>query len=144
MSVFALVSAVIEESGSAGVVGRGIRGVAPARPLAFDEIGRRAIGIDGGEDRFTVALVAGRVYTIELEPVPRGVRSMVSLYGPAGDLVGCHSGWARVRLVQSAQASGLHAVVAEVGPGAEALVVRVQPWTSEEVARAIEDPLYVL
>lgn len=144
MSVFALVSAVIEESGSAGAVGRGVRGVAPARHLAPDEIGRRAIGADGGEDRFTVALTAGRVYTIELEPVPRGVRSVVSLYGPAGDLLGCHGGWSEVRLVQSAPASGLYAVVAEVGSGAEALVVRVLPWTSEEVTRAIEDPLYVL
>ena len=49
-----------------------------------------------------------------------------------------------MRLVLAAPATGIYAVAAEVSAGGDAFVLRVQSWTRDQVARAIEDPLYVL
>jgi hypothetical protein len=98
----------------------------------------------GAERHLAVSLDAGRVYTVSLHTAPRGVRAFLSLYGPAGDLIGCEEGWGRVRLAQTAPATGRYTVAAEIGGGGAAFILRVRSLTSDELARAADDPLYVL
>lgn len=147
MSIFAMMSAVVEGVGPEGTTdGGGVRGPwggTPARRIEVGVVERRSVEPDGGENRFGVTLEGGRVYTVEFQAVPRGAPSDVSLYGPSGDLIACAGGWGRVRLVHTAPADGYYAVAATVGPGVDAFVLRVLPWTADEVARATEDPLYV-
>ncbi len=119
-------------------------GRSPARRIALGTVERCAVDGEQVERRFAVTLEGGRVYTVDLQAVPRGTRTLVSLFGPDGELIGCDGDWSRVRLVQSAPTSGAYAVSVEVGPGGEGFVLRVLSWSVDEVARAIEDPLYVL
>lgn len=116
----------------------------PARRIALGSIERSVARAGGGESRFEVAMTAGQVYTIEVRPVPRDTHALVTLYGPAGELVGCEGRWGRVRLVHTAPASGVSLVTAAIGAGGEAFVLQVTSWTREEVTRAVEDPLYVM
>ena len=98
----------------------------------------------GGESRFDVPMTAGQVYTVHVSPVPRDAHALVALYGPAGELARCEGAWGRVRLVHAAPSTGTWMVSVTVGPNAGAFVVQVVARTREEVARAIEDPLYVM
>ncbi len=116
----------------------------PARRIALGSVERSVARAGGGESRFEVAMTAGRVYTIEVRPVPRDTHALVTLYGPAGELAGCEGRWGRVRLVHGAPATGLCLITVAVGGGGEAFVVQVTSWTREEVTRAVEDPLYVM
>lgn len=149
MSVFATVSALLDRAGATrsapGDEARAIGGRSPVVPcIAIGGLERFPVGAGGGERRFAVALAGGQVYTLDLQTVPRGVRALVSLYAPAGELIGSEEGWGRVRLFQAAPATGVYAVAVEVAAGGDAFVLRVQPWTRDQVARASEDPLYVL
>ena len=155
MSVFSMLSGLVDhERGAAGramgqtsAAGGGARGPwggDPARRIVLGTVERCPARPSGGENRFDVALNGRRVYTVSVQTVPRGVHALVSLYGPMGELIGCEAGWGRVRLVHTAPATGLYAVSAEVGPGGEAFLLRVLSWTPDEIARAVEDPLYVL
>ena len=154
MSVFSMLSGVVEDARPAGrsigasiAAGGGVRGPwggYPARRIVLGKVERSATRPDGGESRFSVALTGGRIYTVSVQPAPRGAHALVSLYGGTGELIGCEGGWGRVRLTQTAPATGPYIMTVEVGPGGEAFVVRISSWSSDEVARALEDPLYVL
>lgn len=152
MSILSMLSGRIEDARAAAgravgdpiAPGGGVRGPwggDPARRIVPGAV-ERCPGV--GEGRFSVALTGGRVYTVSVQSVPRGVHALISLYGPTGELIGCEAGWGRVRLVQAAPASGLYMIAAEIGSAGEAFVLRVLSWTPDEVARAVEDPLYVL
>lgn len=147
MSVLAMVSAALDGKGA--VDGAATRGEGAWRciekpRIALGAIERRSVEADGGDSRFAVALAGAQVYTVEVQPVPRGTHTLVSLYGPSDDLIGCEGGWGRVCLVQAAPTSAVYSIAVEVGPGGEAFVLRVVQWTEEEVERAIEDPLFLL
>lgn len=144
MSVFAIISAALSAAEAAGGELQGLWAAAPMRRLAHGAVERCSVEPMGGESRFAVVLVAGQVYTADLQSVPRGVRTLVSLFDPAGELIGCHGGWGRVRLIQSAPTTGTYTLSVEIGPGAEAFALRLAPLTADEVERAIEDPLYVI
>ena len=147
MSVFATVSAMLDRAGATrSAVGSETSELwrVPASRIAVGGTERVPVRSDGGEHRFTVALVGGQVYTFDLQTLPRGVRALLSLYAPAGEIIGSEGGWGRVRLVLAAPATGIYAVAAEVLAGGDAFVLRAQSWTRDQVARAIEDPLYVL
>lgn len=134
------------EAGMPLPVGGGVPdsgGREPARRIAPGVVERCLARPGGGESRLEVPMTAGQVYTIEVSPVPRDVHAHVALYGPAGELVGCETRWGRVRLVHAAPSTGTWMVSVAVGAGGEAFVVQVAARTREEVARAVEDPLYV-
>jgi hypothetical protein len=148
MAGFAMVSAFLDGDGAGGASaargGAWGRGGDLTRRIALGAIVNSPVRSDGAESRFEVALAGGQVYTIEVQPVPRGGRSLVSIYGPSGELIGSEGGWGRVRLVQTAPSTGLYAVSAEAAAGGDAFVLRVLPWTPDEVSRAIDDPLFVM
>jgi hypothetical protein len=147
MSVFATVSAMLDRAGATrSAAGSDVPGLwrVPASRIAVGGTERVPVRRGGGERRFSVALVGGQVYTVDLQTVPRGVPALLGLYAPAGELIGSEGAWSRVRLVLTAPATGIYTVAADVAAGGDAFVLRVQPWTRDEVARAIEDPLYVL
>ncbi len=141
MTVFTMGSVALggEESGTQEAWGTALpRLIVPGR------LERGLVAPDGGTVRFGVRLTAGAVYTIEFKPIPAGVWTELSLCDPVGELVACDCAWGRTRLVHTATTGGRYAIAATIDAGADAFALRVVPWSTAEMTRAIDDPLFVL